>query len=554
MGRRRGNAVSERLSRRQLGTHRAVPVLVTVALAVAVISGSFVLKSTVSDQERRLLDVRAGEVVLLLDSSFNGIQSDMARLGAVARYGNLKRIATTSEAESLADSATSPGRTFALLRKSGDGFTVTAAGGPALKKGDRASSAHASLASEALNDPKLQSSGVLKDGQRSTFALALGPPATPPGHAVLLISAIDPSQTQPSDPSSPFNDINVALYASPKVQQSQLVVKTTNQAPLEGDVVQKQLKVGSSDWLVAMTAREPLAGSFTKAAPWILLVLGLIGSLIAGGFLNALQRRRDYAIDLVDQRTAELQDSLQQLGEAQKSLGMQQRLAAVGQVAAAVGHELRNPLGVMTNAIFLARTQLPSGDAEMVGRHLDTTEREITAATMIVESLLGFTRAKKPAKQWVDFDELFAEALTVTPPPQGVEVVQVGLDTLPPIRADRQRLRQVILNLLTNSFQAMEGKGVITVAARAHADKIELTFSDTGPGLDKETAEQIFQPFFTRKASGIGLGLAVTEQIVEAHGGSIKVKSNPGEGATFVICLPNTVPVKEGVKWKIQEQ
>lgn len=134
--------MSERSSRRQLGTHRAVPVLVTLALAVAVIGGFLVLRSTVANQERRLLDVRASEVILLLDSSFSGVESDMARLGAVARYGNLKRIATASEAKSLARDPASPGRTFAVLRESVDGFTVTAAGGPALKEGDRASSAY----------------------------------------------------------------------------------------------------------------------------------------------------------------------------------------------------------------------------------------------------------------------------------------------------------------------------------------------------------------------------------------------------------------------------
>ena len=250
------------------------------------------------------------------------------------------------------------------------------------------------------------------------------------------------------------------------------------------------------------------------------------------------QRRRDYALALVDVRTAELESSMRELSETQARLVFQERLAAIGQVAAAVGHELRNPLGVLTNTLYLVRSGLSDDEQARLGRHLDRADREIGVAVVIVESLLEFARARDPLDEPVDVADLVDESLSVAPPPDGVDVVQIGLDGIDPIHADRQQLRQVLLNLLTNSYQAMSGEGVVTIQAKRRGDALELRVSDTGTGMDEDTANHVFDAFFTRKAKGIGLGLAVTKRIVEAHGGTIFAESQLGVGTTFVVAIP----------------
>jgi signal transduction histidine kinase len=119
-----------------------------------------------------------------------------------------------------------------------------------------------------------------------------------------------------------------------------------------------------------------------------------------------------------------------------------------------------------------------------------------------------------------------------------VVVERVGLDAAPAAMADRLQLRQVLLNLLTNAYQAIEGEGRVKVAASVRRSRVLIRVSDTGTGMDEETQRQVFDPFFTRRVKGIGLGLAVTKRIVDAHGGAISAVSAPGAGTTFTVELP----------------
>jgi signal transduction histidine kinase len=127
-----------------------------------------------------------------------------------------------------------------------------------------------------------------------------------------------------------------------------------------------------------------------------------------------------------------------------------------------------------------------------------------------------------------------------------VEVRRSGLEELAPVLADRLQLRQVLLNLLTNAYEAMDERGgVLTIAARGGERDVEIRVSDDGAGMDDETASRVFEPFFTRKAKGIGLGLPVTKRIVEKHGGTIAAESLLGSGTTFVLTLPSAAVLDE---------
>jgi two-component system sensor histidine kinase PilS (NtrC family) len=165
-----------------------------------------------------------------------------------------------------------------------------------------------------------------------------------------------------------------------------------------------------------------------------------------------------------------------------------------------------------------------------------TAEREISAATRIVSDLLDYAAGRGPILAPVEICDLVAEALSVAPPPDGVQVVQRGEPQV--VDVDRDQIRQALLNLITNGYDSMPGGGVLTVSTTSVPGSAQITVTDTGMGMDEETRDSIFTPFFTKKARGIGLGLAVTKRVVEAHGGTIAVRSMPAAGSSFTLTLP----------------
>jgi len=209
----------------------------------------------------------------------------------------------------------------------------------------------------------------------------------------------------------------------------------------------------------------------------------------------------------------------------------------MGQLASTVGHELRNPLAVIMNVLYLLETMAGAGASEAMRRHLATAKRETSAATLIVSDLLDYSAERVPMSASVQLADLVTEALSVVPPPTGVEVVKhVEPDT--EINADRDQIRQVLLNLITNGYDSMPDGGVLDVSVRSAGDSAQITVTDTGMGMDEATTSRIFTPFYTTKSRGIGLGLAVTKRVVEAHGGTISMQSTPSVGTSFTVTVP----------------
>jgi signal transduction histidine kinase len=211
-------------------------------------------------------------------------------------------------------------------------------------------------------------------------------------------------------------------------------------------------------------------------------------------------------------------------------------MAAIGQLAATVGHELRNPLAVVTNVLYLMKVGSKAAADDPIHRHVATAEREISAATRIVSDLLDYAAGRGPILAPVEVSDLVTEALSVVPPPDGVQAVQRGEPLV--VDADRDQIRQALLNLITNAYDAMPGGGVLTVSTTSVPGSARITVTDTGMGMDEKTRDSIFTPFFTKKTRGIGLGLAVTKRVVEAHGGTIAVQSMPAAGTSFTLTLP----------------
>jgi signal transduction histidine kinase len=243
--------------------------------------------------------------------------------------------------------------------------------------------------------------------------------------------------------------------------------------------------------------------------------------------------------DRVRERTSELETALNELHDAQESLVRREKLAMLGQLAGGVGHELRNPLGVMTNAIYYLLMVLKDAPPE-VREYLGMIKTQITLSEKIIADLLDFARVKTPQVETVPVEKIVREQLERAGDMHGVKVVEKIDSGLPPLSVDRVQIGQVVFNLLTNAVQAMESKGgtLEVTAKRGHNGFVRLMVRDTGVGMTPSQLEKIFEPLFTTKARGIGLGLAVSRSLVHANGGDIFAESEAGKGSMLSVDLP----------------
>jgi signal transduction histidine kinase len=241
----------------------------------------------------------------------------------------------------------------------------------------------------------------------------------------------------------------------------------------------------------------------------------------------------------VADRTRELEAALGDLKNAQETLVRKEKLAMLGLLAGGVGHELRNPLGVMTNAIYYLGVVLKEAPKE-VAEYLTILRTQINLSEKIIGDLLDFARIKTPQLTTVDLRQLVDEQLERAGPLEGIKVNHEFPADLPAVRVDRVQIGQVVLNLITNAVQSMNGHGAeITFrGSRKPNGFIRLDVIDKGTGMTPEHMAKLFEPLFTTKARGIGLGLAVSQGLVHANGGAISAESTAGAGTTMSITLP----------------
>jgi PAS domain S-box-containing protein len=243
-----------------------------------------------------------------------------------------------------------------------------------------------------------------------------------------------------------------------------------------------------------------------------------------------LRRHREHLEELVEERTRELK-------QAQEELARNERLAVLGQLAGGVGHELRNPLGAIKNAAYFLNMAIEQAEPE-VKETLQILDNEVATSERIISSLLGFARPKPPTLRKVDINKLVQDLLPHIRMPENIEVA-TELEPLPITLADPDQLGQVFGNIITNGVQAMAEGGRLVIKSRAtEPGWAEVSIVDTGSGMPPEAREKIFEPLFTTKAKGIGLGLAVSKTLVEGNRGTIDVESEVGKGSTFTVRLP----------------
>ena len=248
---------------------------------------------------------------------------------------------------------------------------------------------------------------------------------------------------------------------------------------------------------------------------------------------------------MVADRTAELNRALQDLQNTQETLVRREKAAMLGQLAAGVGHELRNPLGVMSNAIYYLEFVLESSPQD-VRDYLRILREQVSLSTKIVTDLLDSARIAPPTRRATALLSVVTAQLDRLPKSTRVKVEVDIEETLPPVDVDPVHIGQVVYNLLTNATQAIGDVGgwIVVSAESRGANEVALLISDNGPGMNPGVLDRIFEPLFTTKARGIGLGLSVSRALVKANGGDISVWSEPGRGATFTVTIPVTAPGK----------
>jgi PAS domain S-box-containing protein len=241
---------------------------------------------------------------------------------------------------------------------------------------------------------------------------------------------------------------------------------------------------------------------------------------------------RAYSVRLereVAERTKELRD-------AQEELIRKGKLAVLGQLAGIVGHELRNPLGVIGNSAYFLRMKLEGAD-DIVKKHLGIIDMNVERAAMIIEELLGFSRVRKLQHVPTNINTLLKDALTSLRIPSDIQVEYDLDETIPLALVDSEHMRRVFINLITNAVQAMPEGGTLTLKTLYNGD-VHIAIQDTGQGIPEEHITRIFEPLFTTRAKGIGLGLVIAKSIIEDHNGTITVESKVGKGTLSVVKLP----------------
>lgn len=259
--------------------------------------------------------------------------------------------------------------------------------------------------------------------------------------------------------------------------------------------------------------------------------------------------------DITDQKVAEktvqeysshLQEMVEvrtrELNKAQERLLRQERLAALGQLAGSIAHELRNPLGVISNATAYLSMIQPEAD-EKVREYIEIIKSETNTSEKIIADLMDYARLQTVERKPAEISEIIRNAQRRNPAPAYIKVTTNISSGLPRVLVNATQIEQVIGNLLTNAYQAMPIAGKLYIKAEIDTDSVEeefikITMEDSGEGIAQDDIERIFEPLFTTKAKGIGLGLAVSKKIIDANHGRIEVESQPGKGSTFTLQLP----------------
>ena len=296
------------------------------------------------------------------------------------------------------------------------------------------------------------------------------------------------------------------------------------------------LVTGLSFWLACWLAPPP--------ATWtaVVILMGLVG-LPAFALSHVAERERRGRAE-VERLNDELTGTLTRLQAAQQELVVAERMATVGRLSLKVAHEVRNPIAAIgLNAEMLGDIVGGRAEVEMVEAKslVGAIRDQVGALDALTEEYLAFARFPRPQFEEDSVNEVVTAVTEFIRPLAARQGITVDLETDPAVPAmaiDRSLLRQAVLNLIKNGLEALSQGGALRITTRRLDTAVEIGVSDTGPGFSEEVGGRLFEQFFTTKPQGSGLGLSITRQIAEEHGGQVRWRSQPGAGATFFITLP----------------
>jgi signal transduction histidine kinase len=232
--------------------------------------------------------------------------------------------------------------------------------------------------------------------------------------------------------------------------------------------------------------------------------------------------------------------------EAHEFAGRQEQLRSAGRLAAEIAHQIKNPLGIINNAAFALQRSVSQG-RPVPPEQLEIIREEVGRADRIITELMGYAQLAEGVVERLNVTEELNRAIQKVFPPGAYRNIQVRTDyeeNLPPLLMQRRHFSEIIANLLQNAREVLPDGGTVTVSAETQGDIVRITIADDGPGIPPEKTAKIFEPYFSTKPQGTGLGLAIVRHNVEIYSGRVRVESELGQGAAFILELPTRTFMK----------
>jgi signal transduction histidine kinase len=292
--------------------------------------------------------------------------------------------------------------------------------------------------------------------------------------------------------------------------------------------------VEDAKWAVLWTTIVTMGGLF----------LILFGFILVADVTISRSRRRELSIAEEANQTLEerVRQRTRELEVAQDQLVRTSQLAAIGQLAGGVAHDLRSPLGAINNAVYYLKRRLASSELAQsnpkIGQFLGIIGDEVQHSNQIITDLMDFAQGKPSSVAPTDLTDVVERTISELEPREGIHIETSFEPEMPEVLGDGQLLRRVFVNLTINAMDAMPEGGRLTITGRRVDGFAELSFGDTGVGIEEQNLNRLFDPLFTTKIKGTGLGLSICSEIVKQHQGTIDVASTPGKGTTFTIRFP----------------
>jgi len=291
-------------------------------------------------------------------------------------------------------------------------------------------------------------------------------------------------------------------------------------------------------WFLVFVYLTP--GSYIDAEGWKELALHLIALPIVGFLTHQLAESKRVEARRYQITAEQLAAANENLQKAEAAATRSERLAALGQLSAGLAHELRNPLGTMKASAEMLLRSVPS-DNEVACEMAQFISSEVDRTDSLITRFLDFARPLALRSERMEIGQAIDQAVEEIDrhrPPFDVAIYKNYSPDIRPFRFDPELMQRVFYNLILNAIQASPPRGSVTIKTRPLNGTVEIAIIDRGSGIARNQLENIFNPFFTTKAKGVGLGLAIVSKIVDQHGGKIAVESEAGSGSVFRVYLP----------------